>query len=370
MSRVEISHNGRGSGRLESGRNRMRKNVLLILCVIALVAAAGAAAVKIYPKARRAAAFRAKARADAGGLAWPDAFQVIEIRSSVDGKIQKAYYYRTSSLAARPLVVSLHGWSSGFSKGDSLAALAREHDWNYIHPDFRGPGRTPDACLSEKVISDIDDAVANAIARGGVDTNNVFVAGASGGGYAAAGMYLRSRHAVRAFLAWVPVTDLRAWYRESLSRGNGYAGDILKCTSSGEKLDEEEAVRRSPLYWDLPASPRGIMELYAGIDDGHSGPVPISHSILFYNRIVERYGDTQEAVTPDETTALLNRVAPRAADPETISGRRVILRRGTGYASITIFEGGHEMLAAYCFERMNTIAGDKTGSGDRANDAP
>ena len=348
----------------------MRKNTLWILCVIALTVAAGAAAVKMYPKARRTAASWAKAHTDAGGLAWPDAFRVIEIRSSIDGKIQKAYYYHTSSSVARPLVVSLHGWSGDFSKGDSLAALGREHDWNYIHPDFRGPGRTADACLSEKAISDIDDAITNAIGRGGVDTNNVFVTGASGGGYAATGMYLRSHHAVRAFLAWVPITDLRAWYEQSLGRGTEYAGDILKCTSSGAKLDEEEAVRRSPLYWDLPASPRGIMELYAGIDDGHSGPVPISHSILFYNRIVEKYGDTEEAVTPEETTALLNRVAPPHADLETISGRRVMFRRGTGYASITIFEGGHEMLADYCFERMNTIAGHKTGSGERANDVP
>lgn len=288
----------------------MRKNTLWMLCVIALIIAAGAAAVKMYPEARRTAASRVKALTDTGGLAWPAAFQVIEIRSSVDGRIQKAYYHRTSSQAARPLVVSLHGWSGDFSKGDSLAALALEHDWNYVHPDFRGPGRTPDACLSEKVISDIDDAITDAIGRGGVDTNNVFVAGASGGGYAATGMYLKSRHAIRAFLAWVPITDLRAWYRESLSRSNEYAGDILRCTSSGEKLDEEEAIRRSPLYWDLPASPRGIVELYAGIDDGHSGPVPISHSILFYNRIVEKYGDPEGAMTFEETAALLNRVAP------------------------------------------------------------
>jgi pimeloyl-ACP methyl ester carboxylesterase len=360
MRRAGISHNGCDFGHIESGGNRMRKSALWIACVIAVAVVAGAAAVKIYPRVKRAVASRLKARSDVGALAWPKDFQVIEIRSSVDGKIQKEYYHRSSSSAVRPLVVSLHGWSSDFSKGDSLASLAREHDWNYIHPDFRGPDRTEDACLSNAALSDIDDAITDAINRGGVDTNDVFVVGASGGGYAAVGMYLRSRHAIRAFLAWVPITDLRAWYRESLSRGNEYAGDILKCTSSGAELNEEEAVRRSPLYWDLPESPRTGMELYAGIDDGHSGPVPISHSVLFYNRIVDKYGDADETVTPEETTALLNRVVPGNADFGTISGRRVILHRGTGYASITIFEGGHEMLASYCFYKMQAIAARPT----------
>mgnify|MGYP002682023360 CR=1 FL=1 len=65
---------------------------------------------------------------------------------------------------------------------------------------------------------DIDDAIAYAKASAPVDDRFVFVTGVSGGGYATLGAYMRSHHNIRLCLAWVPISDLAAWYEESAAR--------------------------------------------------------------------------------------------------------------------------------------------------------
>jgi dienelactone hydrolase len=224
---------------------------------------------------------------------WADEFALVTIRSSADATEQPAYFFKAAPGGApKPLIVSLHTWSGDHAQSDPLAPIAKEAGWNYIHPGFRGPNSTPDACLSEKAMADIDDAIQYAIDNSNTDVDNVFVVGASGGGYATLGSYLRTRHTVRVFIAWVPISDLSAWYHQLPNDNTGYARDILTCTSSGDTLDNNVARSRSPLYWDLPEKPNGRLEIYAGIHDGHTGSVPISHSILFYNRMATHSGRT------------------------------------------------------------------------------
>ena len=115
---------------------------------------------------------------------WDEDFSKIEISSSIDTIVQKAYFYPTKSNNSKPLLVSLHTWSGDFSQYDTLAILAKTKDWNYIHPDFRGPNRTNDACCSKLALTDIDDAIDYAINNADVDTANIFIVGMSGGGYA------------------------------------------------------------------------------------------------------------------------------------------------------------------------------------------
>ena len=93
-----------------------------------------------------------------------------------------------------------------------------------------------DACLSNKALADIDDAIQYAKDNGHVDTNNVFVVGVSGGGYATLGLYLRVSHQIKTFFSWVPVSDLSAWFYQSKNRNAKYAQDILQCTSDGITL--------------------------------------------------------------------------------------------------------------------------------------
>lgn len=332
------------------------KTKLLIGALVCLCFALGALAGKFYPEFKRYVGLTFIAGHDAESFYWPDGFKVVEIVSSADGAKQKAYFSRALSSTQKPLLVSLHVWSGSYASKDALAAYAKQHDWNYIHPDFRGVNETPDSCLSPKVVSDIDDAITYALHEGNVDIHNIFVVGFSGGGYATAGMYLKSKHPVRAFLAWAPITDLHAWYWQSAARGNPFTQHILQCTSDGKRLDKQLAWARSPLYWQFPPLPRSRIELYAGIDDGYKGTVPISHSIHFYNRLAEAYGDASQRVTEEEMAALLSRGVTRSRDTEQISDRAVLFKRSVPYASLTLFQGGHEMLSDFCFERLRNLA--------------
>lgn len=287
---------------------------------------------------------------------WPEGFLHVTIPSSADGTEQAAYFLKSSFDTPKPLVVSLHTWSGDYSQNDPLAQMSKDAGWNYIHPNFRGPNWTMDACLSEKAIAEIDDSIQYAIDNGNVDKANVFVIGASGGGYAVLGMYLKTRHRVRAFLSWVPVSDLSAWYHQSSSRNSKYAQDILKCTSGGKVLDENKAKLRSPLFWDVPEKPKGRLEIYAGINDGHAGSVPISQSILFYNHIAKNLGNQDNLVAQGDIVKLLTRSIDDTSDLGMLRDRKVHYRRGTDLLSLTIFDGGHEMLPEYCFSRMRIIA--------------
>lgn len=61
----------------------------------------------------------------------------------------------------RPLAVALHTWSFGHlnSNAEHYLKHCRQRDWHVIYPAFRGPNNQPDACGSEKVVSDIVSAV-------------------------------------------------------------------------------------------------------------------------------------------------------------------------------------------------------------------
>jgi hypothetical protein len=216
------------------------------------------------------------------------------------------------------------------------------------------------ACLSKKALSDIDDAIQYAIDNGHVDTTNIFVVGVSGGGYATLGSYLKTSHRVKAFLSWAPISDLSAWFHQSNNRNAKYAQDILQCTSDGTVFDQNKASYRSPIFWNMPAKPNGKLEIYAGINDGYTGSVPISHSISFFNRIVEHYGHAESKVEQADIVRLLTRGIKRQNTPCKIGGREVVYRRDTKPVLLVIFDGTHEMLPEYCFDRMEQIA--QTGS--------
>ena len=295
---------------------------------------------------------------------WSDGFSLVKIQSSVDASLQPAYFLTSKPGTSKPLIVSLHTWSGDYSQNDPLAEMARKEGWNYIHPDFRGPNWTIDAFLSKKVLADIDDAIEYAKDNGYVDTKNIFVVGVSGGGYAVLGSYLKTSHQVRAFLSWAPISDLSAWFHQSKNRNVKYAQDILKFTSDGITLDQNKASERSPMSWEMPEQSKGRLEIYAGINDGYTGSVPISHSILFYNRIVEHYGYADSKVGQEDIIKLLTRGVERNGTPSRIGDREVVYRRDTKHVSLIIFDGTHEMLTEYCFERMKRIAESAALNGD------
>jgi hypothetical protein len=286
---------------------------------------------------------------------WDSDFKLVSVTSSVDGNSQKAYFYASKSAGPKPLIVSLHTWSGDYTQKDELAGLCREKDLNYIHPDFRGMNNTKDACCSELALSDIDDAISYAMSNSRVDKSKIYVMGVSGGGYATLGAFMKSKHQVAGFSAWASISDLIAWYNESLIRNARYAENILNCTGSSEELNESNARMRSPVYWETPAEKLSATKLYiyAGIYDGIQGSVPITHSINFYNKLLSDLNikDTPMYVTDKEKLDLLEFRRPLGSYG-TISGREVCLIKECRNIRLTIFTGGHEMLTGYALEEL------------------
>jgi dipeptidyl aminopeptidase/acylaminoacyl peptidase len=274
------------------------------------------------------------------------------ITSSLDGALQVFYYYRSNDTRQRPLVVQLHSWSYPVDsfKTSGLESAAITKNYNYIFPNFRGVNNRPQACCSEFVISDIDEAIDWALKNMNVDQKNIYVAGESGGGYATLAMYMKSRHDIRSFSAWVPISDLITWYAQSTERKNKYAREIIQCTGSSETLDTLKAKQRSPLYWSTPVQQRAnsSIQLFAGIHDGYIGPVPISQSINFYNKLLADFHetDTSRFVSRSDSKYMIERQSsPHSGNIKKIGDRIICYQKSAKNIMLTIFEGGHEMLS-------------------------
>jgi pimeloyl-ACP methyl ester carboxylesterase len=286
---------------------------------------------------------------------WDSDFKVVDIQSTLDNSQQKAYFFKSKSAAPGPLVVSLHSWSGTYEQKDELAALSKAKDLNYIHPDFRGVNWTKDACCSDLAMQDIDDAIDYAIKNSKVDLSRIYVIGSSGGGYATLATFMKSKHSIRRFSAWVPISDLPAWYTQSKIMGTKYAENILDCTSSKDSLNLEIAKRKSPIYWKTPVEKLNTTELliFAGVYDGIQGSVPITHSINFYNKVLKDklINDSTLFVSDSEKLYLLE-FRKALGNLGRIADRKVFLKKQSGNVGLTIFEGNHEMLTEYAFNEL------------------
>lgn len=268
--------------------------------------------------------------------AWQAPFERLDFLSSQDGTTQTAYALRQPE-AGRPLLVSLHSWSGDYRQPDPLAAFAAREGWNYLHPDLRGANNRPEACLSALVLSDFEDLRRKVMAEWAVDPTQIYVVGVSGGGYTAAGLFQRSKWPVKAYHAWVPISDLALWQRQSAFRGNGYDADVAGCVA-GAADPVAELRRRSPLYMGFDGHPGTRLHLYAGIRDGYEGSVPIIHALRLYNALAPAAARLSEARMTDLVTLL-------ADDPQqSAHSRPVYLARQGGAVALTLFDGGHEMV--------------------------
>jgi len=292
---------------------------------------------------------------------WNPAFRVVDMPSSADGKVQKAYWYASQSKVRKPLIVSLHTWSSDYSQTDPLTTEILARDWNYIHPDFRGANKTSESMGSKLVVSDLADAIQYALKHSNADPDEVHIVGVSGGGFATLVAYMNLQYPVKSFSAWASISDLNAWYWECLGHKQKYAADIVQALSTDSVLNSEEALRRSPLMQKFPKDLRKNAQLflYEGIRDGYEGSVPITQTINMYNRLVGEleYGTSNldsillksitdsNLVSEKETIRLLTlRVNPKPDKQSSLYDRNSYLSRAYANIRLTIFEGGHEQL--------------------------
>jgi esterase/lipase len=288
---------------------------------------------------------------------WPAGFHVVNIKSTKDASIQKAYAFQTTAKTPQPLIVSLHTWHGSYRQHDALANQVKEKNWNYIHPDFRGVNRSIEACAGDLVIQDIDDTIDFALSNFNCDIEKIYVIGVSGGGYAALASFMKSKHNIAEFSAWCPISDIYWWYHQTKVRDLNHWEDILKCTnSSNGHLDEISAKSRSPLYWETPTQKliTAKLKIYTGVYDGIQGSVPITQSINFYNKILTdiNCSDSLQYINDIEIVHLLEKQTPLNNYGQ-IGNRKIILKKEYKNVNITIFDGKHELLTDIVLQTLN-----------------
>ncbi len=276
----------------------------------------------------------------------------VQYVSSADRSKQHATFYAPDTAAAVPLVVALHTWSGNYRQRyhSAIEQWCVTKGWAYIHPDFRGPNVRPEATGSELVVGDIASAVEYARKNARIDGSAVYLVGTSGGGYTALLMAGRRPKLWAGVSAWVPISDLRAWYAECKRAGRGYSKHIADSCGgppdAGREVDDEYAMR-SPLT-HLKNAEGLHLHINAGINDGHGqGSVPISHSLLAFNEVAA----PQDRFSAADISYFVEKAAVPPALKADISdasfgSKLPLFRRSSGKATVTIFQGGHELVAS------------------------
>jgi dipeptidyl aminopeptidase/acylaminoacyl peptidase len=280
----------------------------------------------------------------------------VDVKSSLDGEQQSVLYWvpNKARKEATPLFVFLHSWSGDYSQDNSKwHAQAVKRGWIYLHPNFRGVNQTPKACGSRWARQDILDAVDFATKKFNVDPKRIYLAGTSGGGHMA--MLMAGHHPDRfsAVSAWVGISHLSTWYDFHLKDGKPqrYARMIVASLGGvpgSSSLIDADYKDRSPIYHLHRAADLPFL-ISAGIDDGHTGSVPIVHSLSAFNAIAK--ARHLEVISGAEIASLSKRwpfeaVSRLESEELPPFGRDIVFLRNAGSASVVIFEGGHEGLPA------------------------
>lgn len=282
---------------------------------------------------------------------WPDFVKTVRYPASIDNSQQPMLIYPSKN-KKRPLVVGLHTWSSDYRQagGSTLVAKwAKAYDWHFIQPHYRGPNNTLDACGSEKVIQDILDAVDFMKQHYSVDSERVYLIGGSGGGYTALMMAAKAPKLWAGVSAWVPISDIRAWWEQKSVQNSRYAKDIEKVVGGRPDKKEsaaKECIERSPVTFLHQA--RGVnIDISAGVYDGRKGSVPFTHSLHAFNAIVP----DQDKLSQDFIDNFYKNLSPPDSAPTpkpepdpTYGNKGLIFRKMSGNVRVTIFDGKHEYI--------------------------
>lgn len=280
--------------------------------------------------------------------------EVREIRYPVpdDGSKQPALFWapRLAPGEKAPLLVACHTWSGDYRQAGGEALYARwclEQGWIFLHPDFRGPNRRPEALASDLAIADIRAAIEWARANASVDETRIYAVGASGGGHFTQVLAGRMPEVWAGISSWCGIADIAAWHAETTGAGrNNYAADIEGALGGAPDASDTtmaEASHRSPLTWLENAA--GVpLDLNHGIDDGRAGSVPFTHSLRAYNAVVPE----AERIAESDIAAWYADPASLPRDPDQVDAlygaNPPIYRKVHGNTRVTIFQGGHEIL--------------------------
>ncbi len=276
---------------------------------------------------------------------------MVRVPSTVDATMQRVAFYDSGSAREKPLLVVLHSWSASYLQNISIpyARFAVDNDWVFVHPDYRGRNRRPEATFSELAVQDVIDAVEYARSRGHVDDSRIYLVGYSGG--AMMSLVLAGRYPERwaGVVTWVAVVDLVEWYETMSRRGSRYAREIAASCGGAPRPGtraEAECLRRSPLTYLPRAAGHAPIFIAHGLGDLLASP---DHAIRAFNALAapeDRITDAQrehiaaQRALPQELwgeTAGVDRAFEHAGTP-------VVLRRTSRQATLVLFDGPHDML--------------------------
>lgn len=269
-------------------------------------------------------------------------------------------FYKPQRNEPRPLLVALHSWSNDYRQKESViyAEWSIANDWVFIHPNFRGANNKPQATGSELVIGDVLSAIDYAKANANVDESRIYAVGWSGGGYLGLLLAGRSPEIWAGVSAWVPISDLNAWYEESRTLRTKYVREIAASCGGNPAIagpPGDECRKRSPVTYLERA--RGVaIDINHGIRDGRNNgdPVPITQSLIAFNLLAS----PENRFTEDEIAYLTREFdVPATLKSDTTDpsygGLRILFRRESGSARITVFDGAHDKNTEAAFRWLN-----------------
>ncbi|WP_299755494.1 alpha/beta fold hydrolase [uncultured Pontibacter sp.] len=274
--------------------------------------------------------------------------EVVQIKSTMDGKVEPALFYESESTRKKPLLVVLHSWSSGYLQVPSIpfALWAEKYDWAFIQPNYRGVFEQPEAMASDMAIQDIVDAVDYAMQHANIDSSRVYLVGSSGGAMTA--LVTASRHPElwAGVVAWVPVFDIPEWYDFNLYYPHRKYNSQIVAALGGEPLEgtpaEAEGKKRSPSTQIHQAKEVPIL-LAHGINDLL---VPPSHSIRAFNILA----DPSDTISKEQ----MDYIVKEQAIPESMQGEasepyfgkgdpEVVFSRESDNVKLVLYIGVHDM---------------------------
>ena len=293
----------------------------------------------------------------------------LQVVSSLDSTEQPILYRAppTASQQSTPLFVFLHSWSGDYRQKNTKWELeAHQRGWIFLHPNFRGINQTPQACGSKFARQDILDAIDVMSKKYRVDKSRIYLAGVSGGGHMS--MLMAGHHPDRfsAVSAWVGISDLASWYQFHLKDGKPqrYARMIAACLGGppGESVERDKDYRdRSPLF-HIHRAVEVPIDICTGINDGYTGSVPVTHSLLAFNAIAKANGD--EPISKNALQSLRElRRPPGGTEPffDKDFDRDIFYQRQSKNARITVFDGGHESVPKPAFDWLSKHQRTTTG---------
>lgn len=281
--------------------------------------------------------------------AWPEQVETATFESPADATEQKTLLYVPPGDEPVPLLVAFHTWSNDYRQDESpYARWCIARGWALVHPDVRGPADRPEAAGSDLAFADLGAAIDLAKSRRRIDPDRIYAVGVSGGGMMTLLAAARMPDVWAAASAWVPVTDLAAWHAESTARKSKYARDVERVCGGppGASPPIDAAYASRSVVARLTAAPPELpLDINTGLHDGHVGSVPVSHAIRAFNAVA---APADRIPAPLSDSLVTDRAVPAAlrhrdADP-LYASRPVLMRRTSGQARLTVFDGGHEIL--------------------------